>query len=228
VSALLERLRGGLIVSVQAEAESVLNTPEAIVLLARCAIQNGAVGVRVEGEARISAVRAALPGAVVIGLLKYAHEGFEPYITSTRAEIAAVAHAGAQIVAFDATSRPRADRSSVAWLTAEARARGVLAMADCSGAEDAALAIRSRADIVATTLAGYTPATRGRGLPALDLAASIAARHPFAVCEGGVATPEQLRAAFEAGASAVVVGTEITNIDLIVRRFAAAAPRSKG
>ena len=60
MSALLERLRGGLIVSVQAEAESVLNTPEAIVLLARCAIQNGAVGVRVEGEARISAVRAAL------------------------------------------------------------------------------------------------------------------------------------------------------------------------
>jgi putative N-acetylmannosamine-6-phosphate epimerase len=43
--------------------------------------------------------------------------------------------------------------------------------------------------------------------------------------------PEQLRAAFDRGADAVVVGTAITNVDWLVRRFAgltdAAPNRSK-
>ncbi|MDP9106323.1 MAG: hypothetical protein M3N49_10385 [Candidatus Eremiobacteraeota bacterium] len=34
-----------------------------------------------------------------------------------------------------------------------------------------------------------------------------------------------MRAAFDAGAAAVVVGTAITNVDVLVRRFAAAVPR---
>ena len=101
MNALLERLRGGLIVSVQAEPDSVLNTPEAIALLSRCAVQNGAAGLRIEGEARIRAVRSALPDVPLIGILKRSHPGFEPYITSTVAEIAAVGAAGAGIVAFD-------------------------------------------------------------------------------------------------------------------------------
>jgi putative N-acetylmannosamine-6-phosphate epimerase len=41
----LKRLRG-LIVSIQPAADSVLNTPETVALLARCAVANGAAGVR--------------------------------------------------------------------------------------------------------------------------------------------------------------------------------------
>ena len=131
--ALLAGLRGGLIVSVQANADSVLNAPEAIALLARCAVANGAVGVRIEGEARIAAVRAAVD-VPIVGILKRAHPGFEPYITSTVAEIDAVRAAGASIVAFDATGRTRAGGASVADLVAAARERGLLAMADCATA----------------------------------------------------------------------------------------------
>jgi N-acylglucosamine-6-phosphate 2-epimerase len=99
-------------------------------------------------------------------------------------------------------------------------------MADCSEAADAAAAVESGAEIVATTLAGYTAATRGLSLPALELVAALVARHPFVVCEGGIASPHQARAAFEAGASAIVVGTAITNVDVLVRGFAAAVPRA--
>lgn len=223
---LLDRLRGGLVVSVQAYADSVLDTPQTIALLARCAEQNGAVGVRIEGAARIAAVRAAV-GVPIVGIVKAAHAGFAPYITSTREEIAAVAAAGAEIVAFDATDRPRAGGATVGDLVAHARACGLLAMADCANEADAAGAIAADADLVATTLAGYTPGTQGRALPALDVLAWIAARHPFAVCEGGVGDPAAAERAFAAGAAAVVVGTAITNVDALVRRFAEIAPRAR-
>lgn len=182
-AALLDALHGGLIVSVQAYAESVLNTPETIALFARCAIANGAVGVRIEGVARIAAVRAAV-AVPIVGIIKCAYDGFEPYITTTRAEIAAVAEAGANIVAFDATERLRFGGASVRDLVDAARAAGLVTMADCAVEADAAVAIAAGADLVATTLAGYTPGSHGRALPALDLLAWIARRHPFAICEG--------------------------------------------
>jgi len=216
----LDRLRGGLIVSVQAEAGSPLETLEAIVLLARVAERNGAAGLRVEGVDRLNAVRAAL-SLPVVGILKRMHEGFEPYITSTLAEIASVAATGAQIVAFDATARPRADGSSVRDLANAAHACGLLAMADCSSIEDAHAAIACGCDVIATTLAGYTPPTKGRALPALDIVAALASEHPFVVCEGGIASPHDAQAAFAAGASAIVVGTAITNVDALVRSFVA-------
>lgn len=225
-AALLDALRGGLIVSVQADAESVLNTPETIALLARCAIANGAVGVRIEGVARIAAVRAAV-AVPIVGIIKCAYDGFEPYITTTRAEIAAVAEAGANIVAFDATERLRFGSASVRDLIDAASAAGLVTMADCAVEADAAVAIAAGADLVATTLAGYTPGSHGRALPALDLLAWIARRHPFAICEGGIGDPAAVAAAFERGAGAVVVGTAITNMDALVRRFAATAPRAR-
>jgi len=221
--ALLARLRGGLIVSVQAEAGSPLNDPAAIALLARVAERNGAAGLRIEGAGRIAAVRAAvrLP---IVGIVKRRHEGFAPYITSTRGEIDEAVRAGADVVAFDATLRPRVEGDDLAALIAHLRARGAIAMADCAEVAEAEAAAAAGAELLATTLAGYTEATAGRALPALDLVRAIAARHPFAICEGGVGTPDELSAAFAAGASAVVVGTAITNVDVLVRRFVAATP----
>jgi N-acylglucosamine-6-phosphate 2-epimerase len=217
----LERVRGGLIVSVQAEADSLLAGTATIVLLARVAERNGAAGVRIEGEERVRAVRVAI-GVPVVGIVKCAHAGFEPYITSTVAEVEAIAGAGADIVAFDATQRPRADGSTVADLCAAARRAGAAAMADCSSVADARAAAEAGCDAIATTLAGYTPETRGRALPALDIVAALAVEHPFVICEGGIATPESARTALAAGASAVVVGTAISNVDALVRAFVGA------
>ncbi len=219
----LDALRGRLVVSVQAEADSLLNAPEAIALLSRVAVANGAAGVRVEGLARIGAVRRAVT-APVVGIVKRAYAGFEPYITASDREIAEVVAAGAEIVAFDATERARPDGRATAGVVAAIHARGALAMADCATAGDVRRAAAAGADVVSTTLCGYTPATRGTPLPALELVRACAASGTFAICEGGVASPDDVRAAFAAGADAVVVGTAITNVDVVVRRFAAAAP----
>jgi N-acylglucosamine-6-phosphate 2-epimerase len=218
----LARLRGGLIVSVQAEAASVLNTPATIALLARCAVQNGAAGVRIEGLERIRAVRAAVD-VPIVGLVKRLHRDLPVYITPGLDDVAAIAAAGAELVAFDATGRAREGSAGVAELAAAAHRANALAVADCATQADGKSAAAAGADVLATTLAGYTDATRGRVLPALDLLSELAALTPFALCEGGVAAPAMVPAAFASGASAVVVGTAITNIDSLVRAFVQAA-----
>ena len=221
---ILERLRGGLIVSVQAEAGSPLNEPAAIALLARVAAANGARGLRVEGASRIGAVRRAVD-VPLIGIVKRGYPGFAPYITAADREIAEVAAAGAEIAAFDATGRPRPDGRDVGAVVAAIRRRGLLAMADCATEDDVRAAAAAGADIVATTLCGYTDATLGTALPALGLVRAAGACGCFTVCEGGVGTPDAVAAAFDAGADAVVVGTALTNVDVMVRRFVAATPQ---
>lgn len=224
---MIDALRGGLIVSVQAAATSVLNTPRTIAVLARCAEANGAVGVRIEGAERIAAVCAAVD-VPVIGIVKAAVAGFEPYITPRLEDVRTVAAAGARIVAFDATPRRRPDGSSVAEIIAEIHRLGAVAMADCAEPEDAVAATEAGAEICATTLCGYTDRTRGTPLPALDLVGALRATARMTVCEGGIASPSAARAAFSAGAQAIVVGTAITNVDLLVRGFVAATPGAGG
>jgi N-acylglucosamine-6-phosphate 2-epimerase len=222
----IDRLRGGLIVSVQAEADSPLNAPDAIALLSRVAVANGAAGIRAEGLARLGAVRRAVD-VPLIGIVKRAYAGFAPYITPSEREIAEAAAAGAEIIAFDATGRARPDARDTAAVVAAIHARGALAMADCATADDVRRAAAAGAEIVATTLCGYTGETRGTPLPALGLVRACAASGAFAICEGGIASPADVSAAFGAGAHAVVVGTAITNVDVLVRRFAAATPRAR-
>lgn len=214
----LERLRGRLIVSVQPEEASVLREPQTIALLARCVVANGAAGVRIEGADRIRAVRAAVD-VPIIGLIKRKPSSFAPYITTTLDDVEAICEAGAEVVAFDATIRPRQGGATVAELVDLTQGRGRLALADCATLEDGHTALSVGADAVSTTLAGYTAETAGCALPALELLAVLAKLHRFTVCEGGIAEPEQARAAFAAGASAIVVGTAITNVDALTRRF---------
>ena len=220
----LDRLRGGLIVSVQAWRGSALDDPRVIAAMARAAAVNGAAGLRIEGIENLRNVRAQVARPIV-GLIKREYPGFEPYITPTLDEVRAIVASGADIVAFDATARPRPGGVGVGDLIATIHAAGALALADCSTASDASAAARLGADCVATTLCGYTPETAGRALPALALVGEIAALSCFAVCEGGVRSPAELRAALDAGADAVVVGSAITNVDWLVREFAGAADR---
>jgi len=220
----LQDLRGGLIVSVQAWKGSAMDDPHVIAAMARAAQESGAVGVRIEGVEDLRAVRerVSLP---IVGLVKRAYPGFEPYITPTIEEVAAIAACGAEIVAFDATPRPRPGGVSVAGLVAAIHAAGRLALADCATVADGAAAVAAGADAIASTLCGYTPETAGQALPALDLVRELAQLQSFCLCEGGVRSPAGVRAALDAGADAVVVGSAITNVDWLVREFAGAADR---
>lgn len=219
---LLDELRGGLIVSVQAWPGSALDDPHVIAAMARAAQEGDAVAVRVQGVANLRAVRTRVQ-LPIVGLIKREYPGFEPYITPTVEEVTAIAEAGADVIAFDATARPRPGDTRLETILDAVHAAGKLAMADCATLEEGRTAARLGADIVATTLCGYTPETAGAALPALELVAGLR-RSPgvgvFIVCEGGVHSPDQLRAALDAGADAVVVGTAITNVDWLVREFA--------
>ncbi|MBV8637168.1 MAG: putative N-acetylmannosamine-6-phosphate 2-epimerase [Candidatus Eremiobacteraeota bacterium] len=224
MNGVLERLRGGLIVSVQAWPGSAIDDPYVLAAMAAAAEANGAVAVRMQGVANLLAARARVR-IPIVGIIKREYEGFEPYITPTLAEVREIAATGAEIIAFDATGRPRPGAVTVEDLVAAIHAEGRLAMADCATEDDGVCAQFAEADIVATTLCGYTAQTKGTPLPSLTFLRRLAELDTFVIAEGGVARPDDLARAFAAGADAVVVGTAITNIDALVREFAARAAK---
>ena len=215
----LDSLRG-LIVSVQAAADSSLAPSQVITALALAAQAGGAVAVRVEGAANVHAVKAALH-VPVVGLIKRSYAGFEPYITPTLAEVEELLGARADVIAFDATLRARPQGATTKQLVERIASGGALAMADCATREDALAAHKLGVPILATTLCGYTKETSGASLPAIDLVREMCGADNFVVCEGGVHSPADVTAARDAGADAIVVGTAITNIAWVTAQFAA-------
>jgi N-acylglucosamine-6-phosphate 2-epimerase len=223
----LAAIRGGLVVSCQAPAGSPLARTEHIVALARAAEAGGACGIRAQGVDALAAIKAAV-SLPLIGLRKRAVAGSEVYITPTLADARAVAAAGADVVAVDATRRSRpGGLESERFLGRLVRAlpQPVLADVDCLEAGLAARAAGVAA--VATTLSGYTDGGRVPEEPDLELVARLVAELDCPVlAEGRYATPEAVADAFEAGAFAVVVGAAITDPVALTRRFAAACEGS--
>lgn len=227
MSAPLEAMRGGLVVSCQAPADSPLADTGHLLALARAAAAGGAAGIRAEGVETVAAVKRDLE-LPLIGLRKRRLPGSDVYITPELEDATAIAAAGADIVAVDATLRVRPGglrtERFLRHLT-RALAQPVLADVDCIEAGVAARAAGAAA--VATTLSGYThpgPAPEG---PDIELVAGLAAELDCPVlAEGRYATPRDVRRAAEAGAFAVVVGTAITDPLALTRRFAGALERS--
>lgn len=212
-------LRAGLIVSCQARADNPLHGPAFMAAMARAARAGGAVGIRANGAADIAAIRAAVD-LPVIGLHKSLARTGDVWITPTVGAVRAVVAAGAQVVAFDATDRPRAGDPPRAILAAIHDA-GAESLADVATLAEGLAAAAMGARYVATTLSGYTAATRAVGPdPDLALVAALVAQAGVpVVAEGRFNTPALARAALDAGAHAVVVGTMITNPREIARAF---------
>lgn len=224
---LIARLKGGLVVSCQAPEGSPLDHPRIIAALAQAAEKQGAAAVRINGSRNIRAVCAAV-SVPVIGIEKIRRRGSPVYITPTRASARSAARAGAAIVALDATARRRPGGESLARIIEELKRIGVLIMADVSMLEEGIASAGIGADLVATTLYGYTAATRGRDGPAFALLEKLVANLTLPVIlEGRVRTPRDVRRAFEMGAHAVVVGTAITGVEALARAFVDAAPRGR-
>jgi len=102
----IDALRGGLVVSVQAPEGSPLREPDVMAAIARAAEQGGAAGIRANGADDIAAIR-SVTGLPLIGLNKRAVAGSPVYITPAPEDVRLVADAGADIVAVDATERER-------------------------------------------------------------------------------------------------------------------------
>lgn len=217
---IIESLRGGLIVSCQAQQHSPVYGPRFMVAFARCAEIAGAIGLRVNGPRDVRAVHDAVK-LPIIGINKLHTEKYPVYITPTLASARQVVKAGADLVAIDATHRPRAGGLSPEGLIdAIHETLDVPVMADVDSLEEGIKAAKAGADIVATTMSGYTDARKVGDGPDLELLRQLAqsVQTPV-ICEGRIRNPEDLEAAFEAGAFAVVVGTAITNPIAITERF---------
>lgn len=202
---------GRLVVSSQAYPGEPMRHPETMVQIAEAAVRGGAAAIRLQGidDVRLGASRLTVP---VIGLWKDG-DG-DVFITPTLEHALEVARAGADVVAIDGTRRSRPDGRTLAEvITAIHEQTDALVMADCGSLDDARAAAEAEADIIGTTLSGYSgerPKTDG---PDLELIAQIASANlgrPL-VAEGRVHTPAHAAAALAAGADSVVVGTAITH-----------------
>lgn len=220
---ILSQLSNGLIVSCQAPADSPLHEPEVIAAIAEAAVKRGAIAVRIDSPAHIAAVRqrVAVP---IIGLWKQVIPGSEVYITPQFHHAEAVAAAGADVIAIDATPRSRPGGETLTTLVQQIQTdlhRPVMADIDTLAA--AQLAVEAGVDLVGTTLYGYTQETQTCTPPGLDLLQELVAKFSVpCICEGGIASPAAARQALDLGASAVVVGTAITGIDSLVQQYCAA------
>jgi N-acylglucosamine-6-phosphate 2-epimerase len=218
---LIERLKGQLIVSCQAYMGEPLRHPETMAQMARAAELGGAGAIRCQGLADIAAIKGRVE-VPVIGLWKEGHEGV--YITPTLRHARACVAAGADVVAIDATDRPRPDGRTFEQTVADLRAcEETLVMADCATIEDVRRAVACGCDLVSTTLSHGTAAidctmADGPDLPLLRQAAQEFPGFPV-VCEGRVHSPADARDALDAGAWAVVVGTAITHPTSITSWF---------
>ncbi|MEW8978892.1 MAG: N-acetylmannosamine-6-phosphate 2-epimerase [Symbiobacterium sp.] len=205
-------LKGGLIVSCQAEPGDPLWGVEHMVALARAAHVGGAVGIRTNYPQHVRAIRQAVP-LPVIGLYKKHYPNSPVYITPTMTEVRSIADAGADIVAVEFTDQPRPDGLTNAELLRQIRLAypGLPVMADISTLGEGLAAAQLGVDLVSTTLSGYTSYSRRLEGPDLELIAELVSRISVpVVAEGRFRDPQDCARALELGAHAVVVGTAIT------------------
>lgn len=211
---LLNRLRGGLVVSCQALPGEPLFVADGGVmpLLAAAAAQAGAVAIRSNSTRDVREIKAAVE-LPVIGLIKKQYPPFEPYITATLAEVDALVAAGADIVAVDLTHRDRVDGLSPAAFIMQIRAEHpeLALMADIATLDEGLTAAEAGVDFVGTTLSGYTPQSLAAPAPNFGLVEQLVAKTTVPIiAEGRIRTPQQARQLIDLGAFCVVVGGAIT------------------
>ena len=214
----LESLAGSLVVSCQAPNDSPLHDPNVIAAMAKAAVNQGAVGVRIDSPAHVAAVRKVV-SVPIIGLWKQVSPAYPVYITPRFDQAEAVTLAGADMIAIDATSRQRPE-DLASLITQIQTVLGKPVMADIDSLEAAAAAAQLGVNCVGTTLFGYTELTAHETPPAWDLLQQLVTTMAIPViCEGGISSPAIARQALELGADCVVVGTDITGIDLKVQAY---------
>lgn len=211
--------KGSLIVSCQARADNPLHGSVFMAAMALAARDGGAAGIRANGAEDVKAVKAA--GLPVIGINKVFSDAYPVYITPNFDSARVLVEAGADIIALDCTPRSRDGEAPEVLIRRIRDELGAEVFADISTLEEGIAAEQWGATYISTTLAGYTEYTTKTPGPDLDLVRALAARvkTPI-VAEGRYNTPELARAAIDAGAYAVVVGTMITNPREITKVFA--------
>lgn len=218
---ILNSIKGGLIVSCQALSTEPLYDSYIMAKMAYAAMLGGAVGIRANTVVDIKAIKEVVD-LPIIGIIKQEYEDSDVYITPTMDEVDALVEVGCDIIAVDATKRVRPNGVTFEDFFKEVRKKypNQLFMADTSCFEEGKLASELGCDLIGTTMAGYTPYTKGRKLPDLELVKqySTELNNPI-IAEGGIWVPEDLQNVYKNGAFSAVCGTAITRPMDITKRF---------
>ena len=155
----LEKIKGKLIVSCQAEGNSPFNNPEALALFAIAAQQGGSGGIRSEGINNILKIKQVteLP---IIGIIKSVFEDGSVCITRQYNQVVDLINIGVDIVAVDGTQRKVNDLSGPEFIrSCKAKYPAIPIIADIATLKEAIDCVNNGADAISTTLRGYTPET---------------------------------------------------------------------
>ncbi|MGM7723480.1 N-acetylmannosamine-6-phosphate 2-epimerase [Metabacillus sp. Hm71] len=220
---MLQRVKGGLIVSCQALPDEPLHSSFIMSKMALAAAQGGAKGIRANTKEDIIEIKKEVD-LPVIGIVKRDYDDSKVFITATLKEINELLESGCEMIAMDATTRKRPNQIILRDLVEYVRKQNphVQLMADISTVEEAAQAEKIGFDCISTTLHGYTEETSGQKLYDNDfefLKMILNHVHLPVIAEGNVMTPEMYKRCMELGAYASVVGGAITRPKEITQRF---------
>ena len=211
-------LRGNLIVSCQASETSPFRDPASMARFAQAALEGGARGIRADGPDDIRAIRKAV-SVPIVGIYKVRQDDGEILITPSLECARELVEAGADSVALDCSARGQR-YGALDRLRQIRNDLGVPVLADIATVDEAVQATKAGADAVLSTLRGYTSETRHvEGFEPSFIAELVRAVDVPVIAEGHIQTAEEIRAAFSAGAFAIIIGTAITRPEVITQRF---------
>lgn len=218
---MLDQIKGKLVISCQALPGEPLHSPMIMGRMALAAKNAGAAGIRAQGVEDIIEIK-QVTGLPVIGIIKRNYPDSEVFITATKKEVQELLATDCEMIALDATIRPRPNGELLQDLLDQIHAANRLAMADCSTVEEAKIAEEIGFDCVSTTLAGYTSYSTQTSGPDVELVKQLVKDCQIPViAEGKIHTPEQLKEIMDLGVYSAVVGGAITRPQEIAQRFIA-------
>ncbi|CDE92684.1 putative N-acetylmannosamine-6-phosphate 2-epimerase [Fusobacterium sp. CAG:815] len=222
---ILNRIKGTVVVSVQAMPNEPLYLEQCMIGMMKSVVNGGAGALRLAGARDVKNAK-KLFNLPIIGLTKpnIIPKNYKElvYITPNIKDVIELVEAGADVIATDATQRKRPNNEKLQDLIKYIHINKRLAMADISTLEEGLNAKELGADIISTTLAGYTleSANSPANEPDFELLKQLVEQTQLpVVLEGRIWEPEQVNKAFELGAHCVVIGSAITRPQLITKRF---------
>lgn len=220
---ILEKLKQQVIVSVQAMPNEPLYKEECLLAMMQSVVNGGAKGLRLAGKRDVVNAKKYFD-IPIIGLTKPdklpTNWKEVVYITPTLKEVNELIEADADIIATDATQRPR-PKESLLEIINHIKSHKKLSMADISTFEEGIKARELGFDIISTTLSGYTQTSNNKQeTPDFVLMKNLVKELDCPiVLEGRIWNVEEVDKAFELGAHSVVIGSAITRPQLITKRF---------
>lgn len=220
---ILEKLKKQVIISVQAMPNEPLYKEECLTAMMQSVVNGGAKGLRLAGARDVKNAK-KLFDIPIIGLTKpdKLPDNWKEvvYITPTLKEVDELINANADIIATDATMRPR-PKESLEEIIKYIKSHNKLAMADISTFEEGINARNLGFDVISTTLSGYTQNSRqDLTTPDFDLLEKLVKELDCPIIlEGRIWETSEVDKAFELGAHSVVIGSAVTRPQLITKRF---------